>query len=335
MKIYIHYENSTSNEAFTVAQRLQSNETAIDVIKSFLNVLEAKCPGKFIDISSVVIRKDDGYEIRRNEKVSDVCSNGDDVFISFCFQECKRENPDHLIMSNKKGVEVPLQSSNNDFALIERQIHELFNAKMYKKCRIMCDDIISSVDKSNASLLNTALKYRTKIDIYLNRINDALGRLESVYHMTADNPITSLSSEILSLYGECLVRLNRYDEAKSYFRCILNTLNSQTDQLLALNSFRNLAECLFACGRHDEAAELINMSLSISSSEHILTLCSYAHFAFEYNKVEETIQALLKVGLYLLILYSAYCMKNINLGTQFGPKGQSSSRTFRESLGNC
>ena len=55
------------------------------------------------------------------------------------------------------------------------------------------------------------------------------------------------------------------------------------------------AECLFAAGRHSDAANLINGHMGDpGAEEHMSILIAYSSFALQYGKIPEALRALLK-----------------------------------------
>jgi tetratricopeptide (TPR) repeat protein len=317
MKVYIHYEG-VCGAPITIATTI-TNETSSQLILSLTEKYYRKFQIK-LDPSCLYLSFQDNNKkicLYGNEIISQIVCDKDDIFIIDCKsrETNKSEIPTKsnntttasstTATPNTKSVSKPIEKvivekkkdnvKSNELVTRLKQIKSQFDQKMFRQARKLCEDALKTISSNDKDLLVQQIE----IAIVTNVFDVAIATATKVSKLY---PTESYNHYLL---GKALCAGERFDEAELALEKSLSlhksssssTKKSKTaleNQMFELDIVACQAECLFASGSHVEAADLINARVGRPGTEkHIPILVAYATFAMKYDKIEESMRALL------------------------------------------
>lgn len=301
MKVYIHYE--LIERPLTLSYEI-TIETIESIIIWFIDAYNRKYNSNLNYLEFELRNVNYEKMLPFNANLADLISQHDDLLIIKCHLRVKSSS---VISKSLPVPPLPTAIPVSNITSILKEVKTLFDQKLYKKAKDLCQSTLKSHSYSkNPILLNILSKiyfYNENYDVAVDYGEKSVKALKST-----DLALTTFQiGEIRLDYAKCLFKSGQFEEADveidrcfdsiGGFNDVVNKLSKGNPLIkLAYEALSLHAECLFETGKVSEAASIVNSSLSLPFAEESPSLLqSYAYFALKYDKYDDAVRALLKV----------------------------------------
>ena len=293
-KIWLHREGAEHCCSQKVAVS-SSKENADAVVAAFVAYYNAQLGGatavQRLDEACVELRHEDGRAVQFES--TDCPRDREDIFVVDCPRKVlKKAAPSSSSSISSTASTITTASANNSVTDVVKKVRGLLSSKSYADARRQCEAAMKVSKDAALPLLMTEILLATeKFD----------GAAE--YGELACEGSMSSSSKKKATYLLALAyfRCGQINEAWQNLRALDTSTSSSSRvagseaQNLDLDIIALQSECLFAAGRHSDAANLINGHMSDAGAEiHMSILLAYSGFALQYGKIPEALRAMLK-----------------------------------------
>eukprot|EP01041_Mallomonas_annulata_P001238 gene1238-2405_t len=320
LKIYLHFEDDGSEYTESMWISDDDDSTTEAILSNFAIAFNKKKARKEGPLDPNFLRLRDGNDrlIPASTRLFTIVHHKDDIFVKLSnrplslestlihdnikdqFPEVKESSipdvPTTQIPEIKAIPDVPTpkaaknSSDETDYLSLQKCAQEYYSRKSYKKAREVCGTILSTINSNDYF----SLELLTNINLNIKRFTKALKYAKEALNSNKE------SIQAYLLAGNAYKGLKQYSDAISEYNRgigllggLQNGLNKH--KLRTFDFIAAKAQCLFELGQHQEAAESLNIHMSIPQmDEHVSVLLAYAHFALMYDKVGDALRALLK-----------------------------------------
>ena len=298
--VYLHYEGNTG-PAFTVKHSLnyEKDQQSLDAVVNAFVAAYNKSPGAAkLDPRLVDLRHESGRIVSFVEASDDAMQHRDDIFVV----DCPRRTTTTTTAKAAPAPSVPSSSSKpTDLNAAEcvQRLRNLVDKKSYAEARRLCESAMKKLkDPMIGCILTEILIATGKFDAAVDHGEQAWESLQSAAARAASTLPSKRMSYVLAL---AYYKAGQFNDAWQKLREV--TTSSEAPSRVAGSEAQNLdldiialqAECLFAAGRHTEAAGHINAHMNdAGAEEHMAILLAYSSFALQYGKMQEALRAMLK-----------------------------------------
>lgn len=335
MSLYLHYEGPKAAPFTCKTSKLTASLDSVifDFVEQHARFTSTSSSGTenkgALSAECLELQLIDGEKLSKMGSTLGECdvaatAGGTDVFLVDCA-------PRKMSSLAKPTISTPPSSTTkaatNDGGVTVDSVKEwvktardFYNVKAYKNARVMITDKIKEVQRRGMQVLSSKGARVTKdCSLYemLAEVHFQTGRFETCAECaeTAIEQRNSLGPKSCSgstgrylnyLLAKAHFKAGNLEESWEALKCSKNACNmkKQASTAIAINVSHPMfhldiyaleSELLFALGKHQQAAEVVNGCMSDPDCEkHVGVLLAYSTFAAQYGKYEEAIRALLK-----------------------------------------
>ena len=296
--VYLHYEGERG-PAQTVKHALSVGQVLDDVVDEFVAAYN-KVEGRVaLDAAQLDLRHESGRIVSFIAGDEDELQHRADVFLVDC-------SPRKRSSAAKAAAAVPSSSSARPAApsasasgsASVKELRALVGKKRYAEARRACEAALSRKPQPDPATLAALASIMTEIMIATGKFDAAVEYGEQAWEGLQRLPAGRQATYTLAL---AYFHSGQFNDAWLKLREL--TTNSEAPSRVAGSAAQNLdldiialqAECLFAAGRHTDAAGHLNSHMNdAGAEEHMSILVAYSYFALQYGKVQEALRAMLK-----------------------------------------
>jgi len=294
---YLHYEGKLG-APLTTKYFVGGGDLSLDsIVDQFVGQYNAQGASAVLDPLLLDLRYEDGSPVSLTG--SDAPGNREDLYLVDCAVKRNRATSASAGAGKPSASSTPSSSSSSSSSPgdVEKKARGLFAKKSYSQARKLCESALKqgSKDPMLSLLLCEILLSTGKHDAAVDYGESACDALQA---RKGEGAVFKKASLVLS---KAYFAAGQFNDAWQKLREL--TVSSSSSSRVAGSDAQNVdldilslqAECLFASGRHSDAANLINGHMGdAGAEEHMSILIAYSSFALQYGKIPEALRALLK-----------------------------------------
>lgn len=297
--VYLHYEGERGPARTVKHALLASAQTLDGVVDAFVAAYnKGGGGGAVLDAAQLDLRHESGRFVSFVAGDEDALQHRADVFLIDCSPRKRLPAKVAAAAPSAPSSSSVRPAASNSASASVQDLRALVSKKRYAEARRACEAALSRKPQPDSATTATLASIMTDVMIATGKFDAAVEYGEQAWEGLQRLPAGRQATYTLAL---AYFHAGQFNEAWLKLREL--TTNSEAPSRVAGSAAQNLdldiialqAECLFAAGRHTEAAGHLNGHMNdAGAEEHMSILVAYSSFALQYGKVQEALRAMLK-----------------------------------------